>query len=250
MKERTVSRHAEGSAGLHEVNDLEAAALLTDRAHVRYLAPFLGRTTSASEAAEELSVPLHVVVRRIASYQKAGLLQVDHVRPRAGRAITFYRTPAPEFFVPIELIPIESWMRSEQYWHDVFAESLTQVLLDEIGAMTRPGVRVYRDGSGHVLIDAAQSPGISWSGPTTPAVLFEWAAVRLSAPDAAALRRELAELHQRYRTRQDQDGTPYVVGACLAPLADTPTTRGLGYSSAPTGAFGPPPRAASSTLDG
>jgi hypothetical protein len=77
------------------------------------------------------------------------------------------------------------------------------------------------------VVSAGLAVGLSGAVPIAPPLRSEWEALRLTATDAAALQRELAELHQRYCDRPHPGGIVYVLGACLAPLTDTAMTRGL-----------------------
>ncbi|MGF1662601.1 MAG: hypothetical protein ACFCVG_09045 [Kineosporiaceae bacterium] len=223
MQPRTVSRDSRPL----RVVDPVAARLLVDRGQVRYLAPFLGRAVSASQAAAELDVPLHVVLRRVSAFRRAGLVEVADVRPRAGRAMSLYRSAAEEFFVPIDLVSVDLFMVSERFWHDAFTVSLTDVLLQQVRRLPDGGVRVHRTEEGSVLIEAAAEPGVTWRGAPDVAIAFEWSALSLSDRDADDLRHALLAVHREFAGRQAPQGGRFVVGTCLSPLSERRETRGL-----------------------
>jgi hypothetical protein len=213
---------------VHRVETSAAAELLIDRGQVRFLAAFLGNERSATGAAAALDVPLHLVLRRIAGFERAGLVHVARVERRHGRPIKHYRTVADEFFVPVALLGIDRFMRSETFWHGLYTDGLTATLLTGLRGLRDGGVRVYRSVEEGVVIEAAEAPGRTWRPPADVAVAFDWSALRLDRATAKALQHDLEALVHTYTRRQDPGGAPYVLGACLAPLDDgRPDARGL-----------------------
>ncbi len=82
-----------------------AARALHDLHQRRFLAPFLARDTTISQAAAELEAPLHAVYRQVERFQQLGLVRVTGSLSRAcgGRPVKLYRSVADAFYIPFGL---------------------------------------------------------------------------------------------------------------------------------------------------
>lgn len=140
---------------LRTVTDPRAATLLSDPDWVPWIEPFLGRTRSITEAAEELGRPLDAVRYRVRRLHEVGVLEVVGQRKRSGRPIRLYRTVADGFVVPFEATPFvdleERVLAGMTAQARSFARSAAQ-LLREGGAEAR---RIYRAPDGTVHQEAA-----------------------------------------------------------------------------------------------
>ena len=96
------------------VTNVEAATLLLEPKHARFLAPFLGRERLVAEVAEEVAAPLSTTYRLVTRYCEAGILRVTREQKRGGRALKFYRTVADAFFVP------NRFRTGPQAWSEAF----------------------------------------------------------------------------------------------------------------------------------
>ena len=85
------------------VTNAEAARILLEPKHARFIAPFLGRERLVAEVAEEIGAPLSTTFRHVTRYCEVGILQVTREQTRKGRALKFYRTVTDAFFVPNRL---------------------------------------------------------------------------------------------------------------------------------------------------
>lgn len=154
------------------VRDPEQARLLSDPRALTYFEPFLARTRSVSEAAEELDCPLDRLYYRVRRFLGAGLLRVVEERPRAGRAIKRYRSVADAFVVPFEVTPyaeLEERLRTLQRQDEEFIVRTTARLLREGGL---EGRRIERgsDGSVHYGSAGPSLPDFDWDHPETAVV--------------------------------------------------------------------------------
>lgn len=140
---------------LRTVTDPRAATLLSDPDWVPWIEPFLGRTRSIAEAADELGRPLDAVRYRVRRLHEVGVLEVVGERKRAGRPIRLYRTVADGFVVPFEATPFvdleERLVATITAQARSFARSAAQ-LLREGGVEAR---RIYRAPDGTVHQEAA-----------------------------------------------------------------------------------------------
>ncbi len=177
------------------VEDPGTAVLLADRDLVRFLAPFLDREVTITQAAAELGMTVRAAFPRVRRLQRLGLVHITREEPRAGRAIKHYTAAGQEFFVPLGALPPGPEMfASESYWHRQFLLNLHRELLGAFEAAPEPGVRIYRDTELGVLITAAHRPGgsLPWPQQETPTA-FAWRSVLLSEEQATDLKHLLLD---------------------------------------------------------
>lgn len=155
--------------GAFVVRDPEQARLLSDPRGLRYFEPFLARTRSVSQAADEVGCALDTMYYRVRTFVDAGLLEVVEERPRAGRPIKLYRSVADEFVIPFEVTPfaeLEDRLRTLNRQHeDLIARTMARLLRE--GGME--GRRLYRGADGDVNAESAGEgmPRVDWDRPET-----------------------------------------------------------------------------------
>jgi hypothetical protein len=218
------SRSPAGSGGPLEryrvVRDPAAAELLMNPSTLRQLAPFLGKARSVTEAAADSGDLPNTVLKRVARFLAAGLLEVAETVPRRGRPIKRYRTTAELFFVPFEVTAAESLDASlaerDAYWERLLRRNVVRARMEVLGTW---GTRVYRDGRDRLQIQTAVTPEANAStlDDDAPAVLSSWRdSVMLDFEDAKALQREMFDLLLRYE--QKRGSQRYIVRLGLAPV--------------------------------
>ncbi|WP_216320468.1 ArsR/SmtB family transcription factor [Deinococcus aestuarii] len=209
------------SNGVLHVRDPRAAPRVMSGWEMRYLAPFLGREATMSQAARELGVSvsrLHYQVRKL---QGEGLLRVSRVERRGRRELKVYRAVADRLFIPFDLMSLESvetaLLAADQPWLTLFLRSLAQVWRENPGTW---GMRLERTASGHVRAHVVPDPhseeGLEEE--RLPALfLGGWVTdLHLDFEDARALRRDLGEVLERYLQRGGAGR--YLLQLRLAPL--------------------------------
>lgn len=230
MQGEPVTTAAGTGSGRLVVTDARQAKLLVDRQQLDYLAPFVGREASATEAAAELRVDLDHMSARIRRLVAVGLLTVERVRPRRGRPVKLYRAVADEFFIPLDTLSFErDVFRSERWWHRRFLRSLTTALVRHLaGDRSDSGALVRRDDSGHLALEPADGDGRPWDlrHRDAPVVVFEWHSLRLPPEAARRLQRDLLEVLTPYREHRGERGDEYVVGVLMAPTGEPADRRG------------------------
>ncbi|WP_133161863.1 hypothetical protein [Deinococcus koreensis] len=198
---------------------------LVDGWELRYLAPFMGREVTLSEAARELGVSLprlHYQARKLCA---EGLVRVLRVERRRRHAVKIYRAVADVFFVPFALISSESvavaMARADLPWRPLFLRSLEQVWREHPGEW---GMQLERTDLGAVRATIVPAPGQQGrlTSPEMPAVaLGGWVTdLMLDFEDAKALQRDLAALLARYEGRRGSGR--YLMQLRLAPLLADP----------------------------
>ena len=184
------------------VNDPRAAAVLAHPLQLRFLSPFIGRERRAREVAQLLDVPLTTLAYRIDRLLELGLLEVTRVEKRTGSPIKHYRAVADAFFVPFaatDAETLEALLRQwEEPWLGMFHRGYARALEE---TKERWGVRVWRDEGGEMQVaptsEAGRTRNIETDG--TPALLDALVVdLKLDAPEAGELRRELLEVIRRY----------------------------------------------------
>lgn len=151
------SSRSDGSA--REAGTPEQAKLLSDPVSRAFFVPFLARTRSVKEAADEVECALDAMHYRVRRFLAAGLLEVVGERARAGRPIKLYRSVADAFYVPFALTPYAEI--EERIRRDVLAEDqrVVAALARAVRASGLEGRRIYRLDDGEVMIDAAADLG-------------------------------------------------------------------------------------------
>src|SRR3712207_4147303 len=94
--------------GSFTVRNADAARLLVDVRTTGLLGAFLDAPRSVSDAARALNEYLDWARYRGRRLEAAGLLRLDGVQRRKGRAMKLYRAVADVFFVPFEVTRFES----------------------------------------------------------------------------------------------------------------------------------------------
>jgi hypothetical protein len=82
---------------------------LNDTAKNRFIAPFIAKERSLSEAAKIVGVKLNAMNYWVKRLLEMKLIQQTRSESRKGSAVRYYRSVADEIIVPVELIPKESY---------------------------------------------------------------------------------------------------------------------------------------------
>lgn len=195
----------------------DAARILLDPKHARFVAPFLGRERLIGEVAEEIGAPLSTTYRHVTRYCKAGILEVAREQKRKGRALRFYRTVADAFFVPNRL------RRTPQnVWQDSFERAakrgLEHVYSEHLADW---GELIFRNEADIFSISLAETPGqpVTSLEPGAPAMAtIAHDAVYLDFADAKRLQHALNTLLKTYAAKRGAQR--YLLRLSLVPLPE------------------------------
>ncbi|WP_235610409.1 ArsR/SmtB family transcription factor [Deinococcus aerius] len=216
------------------LDDPGAARVLADAQLRRYFEPFIWRERRVTDVAAELGVTKHAMLYQVNKLLRLGLLEVTRTEPRAGRAVRYYRSSSPGYFVPFAVTSAESI-------HALYESSLDHTRRSVLSLLTRAwsaladdprwfGLYTYGDAGGlksHALLPvrpaspASPVPGLlQWLlQEDVPAVWDNTAPVQLSRENAKRLQRDLHDLHVKYRALQkDAPGETYILRLTLAPV--------------------------------
>ena len=205
-----------GSSSL-TVTTPEAARILLEPKHTRFIAPFLGRERLIAEVAEEIGAPLSTTFRHVTRYCEVGILEVVREQTRKGRALKLYRTVADAFFVPNRLRTT-----FQNAWADEFEQAARRGLEHVYGEhLADWGELIFRNEAGIFSTSLAKAPGqpVTSLGPDAPALLTTTHdAVYLDFDDAKALQRDLHVLLETYAAKGGAQR--YLLRLSLVPLPE------------------------------
>lgn len=205
------------SQGQVEVlTDLRAAKVVTDRAQLRLLAPFMGQERTVSQVATLLNLSTTATYKITQRFLKLGLLCETRREARSGRALRYYRAPAA-YFTPFTVLSMEQIGQHNRAAHlDRFERNFERTVRRDLqggwGALTQVLP------SGEPFYDIATQGGASWDplNDDSPVILSGWNLVTLPPAEARALQREITAVVVPYLNRQDT-GKTYLLGVFLTP---------------------------------
>lgn len=215
--------HGNGSRTTWQVSDAEQAQALFDARLRRILSPFVGHEQTANQAASLLGMPLNSLLRGVHRLLDAGLLRVERVEKRAGRAVRHYRAVADRFVVPYALTPAETpeaLLAAEHAGPEArLRRGLVQAGLEVLHLQGEglAGVQAVMDGPRLVLKNMV-GPDAEWNflDPQVPALVDYWLEdLRLDFEQAKRLQAELCEVFTRYRGQRGAQ--VYTLRLALAP---------------------------------
>jgi hypothetical protein len=207
---------AQNSSSLPKViTDPEQVAFLTDPRLRPFVTSFLGRSASVSQVAAELNVKINAMLYRAQQLQACGLLKVDHLESRTGRAVRHYRCVADAFFVPFSATAFETLeaqvRQSEALLHHGFAQALgTQ--RQQQGLEEGWGTLLSRDAVGNVNVESVHLGLNSTGGASDLLPLSMWSNLYLRPDTALVFAERLRALFTEYTEQpSEEDGTLYLL---------------------------------------
>jgi Helix-turn-helix domain len=172
-----------------------AAAVFASPRQSRIVQTLIGEPLTLADLARLTDTPLNLLHYHVNKCIKLGLIRIAHAKPRAGRAMKYYRASARSFFVPAELI--SEWPGAER------TQDLRDTL-DRGNARSIEGVNFTHNGM-HPCILLVKDRAA-----TSHAVEL-WLDVGLSSADAVTLFEDLRQLLERYRARGKEGEPNYLV---------------------------------------
>ena len=202
------------------MHDQQAIKWLVKISSRPYLAPFLGRECTVTEAATMLERNANQVLRWVQRFVACGLLIETRTSRRAGSAIRYYQAVASEFRIPVTALPMATLMETDNAWHQRFQNGLFKLWLQTAQDDLPRMARVFLNDN-HVSLGLSEGASEGRIGDADTTVVSNWTPLRLSSADAQALGAELKKLEARYRTRATPNETPYLLRLALAPLENS-----------------------------
>jgi hypothetical protein len=201
------------------ITDPKVAAFLNDTTKSRFLAPFISKERSLSEAAKIIGVKLNTMTYWVKRLLEMKLIQHTRTASRKGSSVRYYCSTADEIIVPVDLIPKESYEavlqgQMQPMFEHLIHANVRSALRQHPGGWNlhfsrRPDGMVWRE-------DKPDLPGGRRALPL-PA-LNDWYRPVLTKEAAKRLEAELVELLERYQTKENaKGGTPYLAHIALVP---------------------------------
>ena len=204
-----------------EIKSEAAATLLLNNKTRWLISPFVGEKKSVKEASEQMGMKLASYYVYVKRFERAGLIEVVEVQPRAGRAIKLYKTVADEFFIPHTVSPLLAYYEKlEDDYQKLLWQGILKALEAGSEAMGAWGFKLYKHPKAGLAITGARSQDEEWDLlAEKSAILPYWRRLKLSREKAKALQHELHEVLDRYIVEQDElDDYSYLVRVAMAPL--------------------------------
>ena len=204
-----------------EVKSEAAATLLLNNKTRWLISPFVGEKKSIKEASNEMGMKLASYYAYVKRFERAGLIEVVEVQPRAGRAVKLYKTVADEFFIPHTVSPLLAYYEKlEDDYQKLLWRGILRALEAGSETMGAWGFKFYKHPEAGFAVSGARSQDEEWDLlMETSAILPYWRRLKLSREKAKALQRELFEILERYTAEQDAlDDYSYLVRVAMAPL--------------------------------
>jgi hypothetical protein len=198
-----------------------ALARVLDLRSRRYLVPYLGYARSVSEAATELGVSLSRMSYQTGQLTSVGLIEEVEVRPRAGRAVSYYRSTSDEYLVALRDLDqrsIEDYLLESE---EPLRRAMARELVLSMGRSTdRSGELALllsrrEDGEGDFTLVNISDASAAELGDAT----YSWNILHLDRGQATQLVRELDELNQQWGA-VSRTGQRYVLRLALAQVDD------------------------------
>jgi DNA-binding Lrp family transcriptional regulator len=206
---------------LHRIDDPAQAAIITDSSRSRFLAPFLGRERTVTQAAAELGCTPNAMLYRVRRMVDVGLLTVAGIKNRPGRPIKVYRSSHDGYFVPNEAMPYDDLRHRVASQGRSLIEHLTDAYTDVLFRSGNSGRVLARDDHGDYWTTDLP-PSVNHKG--QPAFITD-IAVNLSPDEAAQIRDVLANainrgLDHSRQSRNSNAAHPYMMFCAILPLPD------------------------------
>lgn len=183
------------------IHDPRAAAVFTNSHLRRILLHFATQPRSISDVARDLTIDpkhLHHAVTRLC---RLGLLQVTGERQRAGRPIKLDECSGESYFIPNAAAPVPFSMGLAKALQSAIARDTAATMEGTVFTLDAVG-RV----PGHIV--EKQAAGLS--------PLDSWRILRMSVAQANRLKKELAQVLDRFQREADANGQVYLVHAGMA----------------------------------
>ena len=207
----------------------DVVSLLRRPQALRVLAA-LATETTVQQVATRLHMQVSTVLRWVRRWAELGAVRPTRTQARAGRPITRYRMVSTALFVPYESFgdvgPEDAVMQLLSMRLPRQSRSLVDAarLTWERNGRLRFGAVVYVDRHGELVVrpdfHTGKTPRLTHEG--QPAYLnFHTESMKLSAPLAKKLQRELVEIVARYKSLSTATGDRYVLSVVFAPNRDS-----------------------------
>ncbi len=201
------------------VEHRDAIAFLIDVEEIQWLTPFMTGERRLAPVAQELAVDLSFLSRKVKRLINLGLLEITRTEARKGRAITYYRSTADEFFIPEHTGAITKFQdQSQRQLNQQLQNGILEEWMSREDSSTADwGLRIVPH-NGRMIITGGIRPGESWNALASNVLAASyWRHPKLSPSDAEWLKQEIERLSLELEARHAEDGQPFLIRLAFAP---------------------------------
>jgi hypothetical protein len=187
------------------IRDPRAAMVFTHSPSRRILLQFAHTPRALAEVARELGMELKRLHHFVARLHRLGLVKVIEERKRSGRSIKLYQCSGESYFIPASAAPAS------------FSRGLAKELrlaIERDTAVSVEGMVFSLDPDGRVCGRCVEKPGTSVSP------MDSWRILTLAPAQVRQLKKELADVLDRFQGATAARGQVYLVHAGLARRPD------------------------------
>jgi hypothetical protein len=202
------------------VTDAAQARLLLDRRFTRYVAPFMERPRSITDAAEILGVSGPFLLQRVRRLERLNLVEVVEVLKRKGRGIKLYQAVGSEFFIPFAIVELADLEVHTRAFVELLYASFVDLVAQYAPFVPDPGFKIdYRESRLRLNGRIDSESTIDMSSPLAPAAMDEWRWPRLSPERAKRLQLDLLQLLTEAIKDDDPAEEPCLINMRMAPVS-------------------------------
>ena len=185
----------------------DTAELLFQAATTDFLVPFMHDALSIKEASEYLGLPFMKVHYQVKKFCKHGLLEVVDEFEQKGRNRHRYRASAQGFFVPFKVTKaydLKGFLREQDApWYDHMLSTFAFYLLQSAFDPDNMGVHLHLANETLFRLSLTDDPTKPQKNPFPEDVYaMSDESFKLSAEDAADMKREIGAVLNKYRTKE------------------------------------------------
>ena len=208
-----------------EVSQQEAADTLVDVKKRRYLEPFIRKTCTLQEAANELNVKPNTMHYQVQRLLRLGLLEMTAIKKRKGMASKLYRSSATRFFVALKDTSVSS---REDLLFNLEVQSLQTIIRRTLQLRAAQhedwglAFSLAEDGKIEIQFVSKDQKEATWpiSNSLPFSLMNDYLTVQLSEVDAKEIFHMLNGIAQKISKKESAEGRHYLVHLAMVPLED------------------------------
>lgn len=207
---------------VHEkpVEKLNCNVLLTST-NQRILGACLQREHTLKELVEELHMDMSEAHYRVQQLIKAGILKVSREEKRAGRPIKYYAPTQEKFFLPFKDTVYNTVVDFIAQQMEPIMHRFIELIFKNVPQMGEWGLTFGQEKDSTKLSTMFHQSNKPTGGETVREmqlrhrVLAMWQTLDLLPDDARDMQREMMDLYEKYRQKQQPDGEKHMIGMFL-----------------------------------
>lgn len=195
--------------------------VLLHNASQRILGACLQKEHTLKELVEELHMDMSEAHYRVQQLIKAGILKVSREEKRAGRPIKYYAPTQEKFFLPFKDTVYNTVVDFVVQQMEPILHRFVELIFKNVPQVGEWGLTFRPDQDGHKLSTMFHQEGKNPEGlgardmQLKHRVLAMWQTLDLLPDDARDMQREMMDLYEKYRQKQNPGGEKHIIGMFL-----------------------------------